>query len=230
MRHLICLAIVCFVLFNPVLAQQSWCGQQMLYFQQANVADPVSGYEELINFPSGNPTEDDNVTITSASGPVLIDAYIMPQGALQNVIQLNAGLRTFTTYHYVSTAVGTTRINFTAFQRFLNGTEVVFYSQLTEDINALTPQMYITNRVSPTNLKVNPTDQLGIKVYAQTDHPSPVTVHFLYQGTENVSHFMSGFFDCAGMTGQPDNGPAIMAGLGILGGILGALIIIRRKE
>lgn len=176
----------------------------MLYFQQNSSVDP-GGYEELQNYPSGLNQEDDNVTITSAMGPVLVDTYITPIGAMAEVTTLRKGLRIFNSYDYVSSASGITQINFTAFQRFSNGTEKVFYSQLSEDINALVPTVYVTNRVSQTDLQVNPTDRLGIKVYAQTTHPSPITVHFLYMGQTNVSHFMSGYFDCT----QPIPAPEI---------------------
>lgn len=228
MKYLVCLVILV-LLTAPVVAQGPVCGSQTLYFQHQNAPD-IPGYEELINYPSGNAQEDENVTIKNTDGPVLIDAYIMPAGSLSQATMLLKGLRVFTTYHYVDGASGTTQINFTAFQRFQNGTEVVFYSQLSDDINSLVPTDYTTYRVSQQDLKLNPTDRLGIKVYGQTTHSAPITLHFIYQGTTNTSHFESGFFECPETVGQPDEGPALPILCGLVGGLLAALFLIRRKQ
>jgi hypothetical protein len=178
-----------------VSAQNSVCGSNVLWFQHQNSPD-IPDYEELLPYPSGEDQVDESVTIKNTDGPVLIDTYIMEAGSITDATILSKGLRTFLTYHYVDGASGITQINFTAFQRFQNGTEVVFYSQLTEDIDSLTPIAYTTYRVSPNDLILNPTDRLGIKVYGQTTHSSPITVHFLYQGVTNTSHFQTGYFEC----------------------------------
>jgi hypothetical protein len=230
---IVCAFLLCVI---PVVAQpQSSCGSLTLYFQHNESTSPA-GYEELIAYPSGNPEVDESITIQSSNGPVLIDAYIMPEGSLAQTSELLRGLRTFLTYHYVSTASGTTQINFTAFQRFANGTEVVFYSQLTDDINALTVTDYTTYRVSQADLIVSPTDRLGIKIYGQTTHPSPVVLHFVYQGSVHASHFESGYFVCPSTQLSASNGAgvdtntAFMLVLGIVGGIVGAIVITSRKK
>lgn len=220
---------VLIMLAIPVLAQGPVCGSQMLYFQHNESTSPP-GYEELINYPSGNAQVDENITIKNTDGPVLIDAYIMPEGSLHDATMLLRGLRTFTTYHYVDSASGTTQINFTAFQRFSNGTEIVFYSQLTDDINSLTPTDYVTYRVSQQDLKLSPSDRLGIKVYGQTTHSAPVKLYFVYQGTTNTSHFMSGFFECPDIHGEPDMGIALPFAFAVLGALIVGLILIRRKQ
>lgn len=206
------------------------CGQQTLYFQHQNSPD-LPGYEELMNYPSGNAQVDENITIKNTDGPVLIDAYIMPAGSVSKAHTLLKGLREFTTFHYVDGASGLTQINFTAFQRFENGTEVVFYSQLSDDINSLTASDYTTYRVSQLDLPLNPNDRLGIKIYGQTTHSSYVKLHFVYQGTTNTSHFESGFFECPTEISSPGNtggGEGAAAILGLIGGMIGALIIAKR--
>lgn len=194
MKWLLFIACVLLVV-APAIAQGPVCGSQTLYFQHQASPD-IPGYEELMNYPSGNAQVDENITIKNTDGPVLIDAYIMPAGSLADATMLLKGLRVFTTFHYVDGASGTTQINFTAFQRFSNGTEVVFYSQLTDDIDSLTATAYTTYRVSQQDLVLTPTDRLGIKVYGQTTHSAPVKLHFIYQGTTNTSHFQSGVFEC----------------------------------
>ena len=231
MRFPIALLISTIFIVCVVSAQTSVCGQQTLYFQHQNTPD-IPGYEELMNFPSGNAQVDENITIKNTDGPVLIDAYIMPAGSVADSTILMKGLRTFRTFHYVDGASGTTQINFTAFQRFSNGTEVVFYSQLTDDINALTATDYTTYRVSQQDLVLHPTDRLGIKIYGQTTHSSYVKLHFIYQGTTNTSHFESGFFECPTTTiPSPDSsgsGGAIGAAFGLIAGMIGAIIISKR--
>lgn len=220
--------LVIFVIFSSLASAQITpvCGQQTLYFQHQNTSD-IPGYEELMNFPSGNPQVDENITIKNTDGPVLIDAYIMPTGSISKATILTKGLRTFTTFHYVDLASGTTQINFTAFQRFQNGTEVVFYSQLTDDINSLTATDYTTYRVSQQDVLLNPTDRLGIKVYGQTTHSSPVKLHFLYQGTTNTSHFVSGYFECPEHEEQNSLVPAGLL-FAFIGGLIGTIVLSRR--
>ena len=227
MRAYLFLLVSLIAISTLVSAQtQPVCGQQTLYFEHNKTLD-LPNYEWLLNYPSGEAQVDESITITNANGPVLIDAYIMPIGSLDDAHVLMKGLRVFRSFHYVSTAVGESRFNFTAFQRFENGTEVVFYSQLTDDINSLTAADYTTYRVSQEDLQLSPTDRLGIKVYGQTTHSSPVTMHFLYQGTTNTSHFESGYFECPE---HEDQNSLVPAGLlfAFIGGLIGTIVLSRR--
>lgn len=195
MRKCAIIVLLVLLLFiNPISAQEI-CGRPILWFNHEYSPD-IEGYEELQVFPSGNTEIDENVTVINTGGPVLIDSYILPADTIEVHSKLYAGLRKFTTWHYVSSAVGTTQINFTAFQRHTDGSESIFYSQLSDDIDALTVTDYTTYRISTEDLDLMPGDRLGIKVYAQTTHSSPITVHFVYQGTTHASHFESGYFDC----------------------------------
>lgn len=225
MRYLTLLFLVLVASIPVVAAQQSWCGQQTLYFQN-NVSPDVAGYEQLINYPSGGLQIDENITITSASGWVLIDTYIIDKESFRYTNELLKGLRRYRTYHYVSSAVGTTTINFTAFKRYTNGTEATFYSALTDDINSLTPDEYLTSYASQVDIPIEYGDTLGIKVYGKTTHSSPITLHWLYQGTNNVSHFESGYFVCD----EEDTSNAGAAGIvfGLVGGLIGSILVFRR--
>lgn len=194
-RRLLILIAICLIL-SPCLAQQQpWCGITVLYFQHNPTTTPA-GYEELINYPSGNAEVDENVTILNTDGWVLIDSYITPEGALDNTQEDLAGLRRYRFYSYVSSNVGTTQLNFTPFRRFPNGTEVKFYSAESEDINSLTVDEYLLSHVSQTTLELSPGDRIVIKVYAKTTHSSPITVHWVYQGSVHTSRVESGYFVC----------------------------------
>ena len=187
--------LVCgsFVYAQP--QRQSVCGVQTLYFQHNESTSPP-GYEELINYPSGNPEVDENITIKNTDGLVLIDNYIMPEGSLSGTTALLDGLRRYRFYSYVDGASGVTTLNFTAFRRYADGTEQNFYSAQSEDINSLTVLEYDLNYVSQNVLYLNPTDRLGIRVYGMTTHSAPIKLHWVYQGASHASHFESGYFVC----------------------------------
>lgn len=196
MKKLVLAIFVLLLIVSPVFGiEQPWCGIQTSYFQH-NASTSPAGYEELINIPSGNPQEDEFVTVSSSTGKVLIDSYITPNNQ-PGVSKILAGLRRYRTYHYVDTASGVTTINFTAFKRTLSGNEIYMYSFTTEEINALTPTEYLNGVAVPNDVILNTTDRIVVKIYGQTTHPSPVNVHFVYQGLTNTSHYDSGYYVCA---------------------------------
>lgn len=191
----------------PASAQLPWCEIQSIYFQHNETPD-ITGYETWINYPSGGTEIDENVSVKNTDGLKKIDTYISPPNE-PRAYSILKGLRTYHTYHYVSTAVGNTKIRFQPFLRKANGTEVVLYNLDTADIDDLTTTEVITNYASTTDLKMEVTDRLGVNVYAFTDHSSPVVVHFVYQGYNHTSHVDSGYFDCvAPVTQEIPNLPA----------------------
>lgn len=234
--YLVILALL-LLITSPVIAQeQSWCGVLPLYFQH-NASTSPAGYEELINYPSGNTEVDENVTVINTGGIVLIDNYIMPENSLKDTTALLSGLRRYRIYAYVNTSPGVTQLNFTAFRRFANGTEQNFYTALSGDINDLTVTEYTFNYVSQVTLALDPTDRLGIRVSANTTHSSNVQVHWVYQGTTHTSHFESGYFVCAPETAYSGGAPAsgtdntgYLLAISIAGGIIGCLIILKYRK
>jgi hypothetical protein len=195
MRTWLAITLLLILLAAPVLAEQSWCGPQVLYFQH-NLSVSPAGYEELINRPSGNQEVIETVTVRNTGGPILIDNYIAPPNTLTQTGSLLAGLRKFHTYAYVDTASGTTRLNFTKFIRFANGDEKNLYTVMSDDIDSPTPIDYETYFVAPYDFPLNATDRIGIRVTANTSHSSNVALSWVYQGTAHASWFDSGFFVC----------------------------------
>ena len=176
---------------------QTWCGIQTLYFQH-NLSTSPPGYEELINYPSGNTEVDESITINSAMGPVLLDSYITPEGAFQDTSELLKGLRRYRMFHYVSSASGTTVANYSVYIRDQTGKETFVYSALSDDINDLVVNEYLTSYVKQEDSFLSPTDRIVIKIYGQTTHPSNIVFHFVYQGSTHTSHVESGYFVCEG--------------------------------
>lgn len=216
---------------SPVSAQaQSWCGIQTLFFQH-NLSTSPAGYEELINYPSGNPEVDENITINAGMGPVLLDAYITPEGALTDTSELLKGLRRYRMYHYVNTASGVTVANYSVYLRHANGTETYVYSALSDDINDLTANEYLTSYVKQSDSMLSPTDRIVIKIFAQTTHPSNVVFHFVYQGSVHTSHVDSGYFVCEDTAAesvsvyQPSVWTPIGPEVAILGAVAGVGIV-----
>jgi hypothetical protein len=196
MKKLIFILLLLLLVPQVAMAQsQPWCSLNEAYFQHNASTTPV-GYEELINYPSGNAEVIETVSVINTGGPVLIDNYIMPIGSLASADALEPGLRRYRIYAYVSSNVGVTQLNFTAFQRFANGTEQNFYTALSGDIDALTVSEYDFNYVSQNALPLSSTDRLGVRVSANTTHSAPITVYWVYQGSTHASMFVTGFFSC----------------------------------
>ncbi len=234
LRRILCISVLLLIALLAIPASmgqgQSWCGVQTLYFQH-NASISPAGYEELINYPSGNAEVEETVSVINTGGPVLIDNYILPEHSLTNTQKLLMGLRVYTFYAYVDSAVGTTRLNFTAFRRSQDGTETNFYTAMSGDIDALSVQAYTLNYVSQVTLTLNPTDRLGIRVSANTTHSSPITVHWIYQGTAHASNFESGYFECGNWqydTIQETPMSPVVPGLAIA--LVMILVAMRKKE
>jgi hypothetical protein len=208
---------------------QPWCGSQNIYFSHPLVGD-IPGYEGLKIYPDGVANVDESVTVKDTLGQVLIDSYVSESG-LPDAVSLRAGLWRFRTFHYVSLASGATTFNFSVFKRTATGSESLILSTVTTDIDSLTPTEHLTSYVTQTDTTLAQTDRIVIKVYAKTDHSSNVVAHFLYEGSTNTSHVASPLFVCAPTASASDvGGEATGAALGLTAGIIGAIVISRRKS
>jgi hypothetical protein len=218
------LLFIAMFLILPIASAQPWCGIQTMYYQN-DVAPDIPTYEQLQNYPSGATETDESVIVNSSAGYVWIDSYITPLGS-PYVLEVKPGLRKYSSYAYVNGASGTTILNFSVFKRDIIGCETYFYSVETVDIDALVPTLYETQYVSPANLSLTLTDRIIIKVYGKTTQPSNIVLHWIYEGTEHYSHVESGYFEC--VPADYDTS-AVAVLLGLVGGIIGSMIIVRRE-
>lgn len=180
---------------TPTPPPQQWCGAQDLFFDHDQSSDPL-GYEQLLNFPDGNPEVDENVTLRDTFGYVPIDQYITPIG-LPNINLIEYGAWRFRTYDYVSTTVGNTTLNFTVYKYDqTTALQTYLFSIESADINDLTVTEILTGYASSTNFTLLSTDRLVIKVSGKTDHSSNVFLHFVYQGFSHASHVNPAYFIC----------------------------------
>lgn len=231
MKHFCALMILIAIAIVPSCAQNpAWCELNTIYFQHSNSSD-IPGYEELRNYPSGYPESDENVTITSASGLVLIDTYITPQHE-PGVIALEPGLRRYRTYHYVDKSIGITRFVFTQFVRHSSGTETNLYTVITEDIDSVVVNEYLTSYVIANITNLDKTDRIGVRVYVNTTSSTAIQTHFVYEGATHHSHIDSGYYLCDEQVNDASDEPLTPIGIafGVVGGMLGALIVSRRSK
>jgi hypothetical protein len=196
MKTLVFLLLVIVCCIGSVSAVDPWCGVTTLYFQNQPSPD-ITGYEQLINFPSGATETDEAVTVSLAGGTKLIDTYISPMGS-PNAIGIEKGLRRYRTFGYVDKTTGITRFNFTPFIRYANGTERNLYTVMSPNVDNLAVAEILTPYVSPIDLEMNPTARLGIKVSANTTSSASVILHWVYEGSYHYSTVDSGNFICAG--------------------------------
>lgn len=233
-NKLLLLFAVLMMISTPCMAQEKWCGVQTLFFQNNHLPD-IAGYEQLINYPSGEPEVDESVTIQASSGPVLIDTYLTPQGE-PGVSEISNGLRRYRTFMYVSSASGLTRLNFTPFIHYSNGTEKNIYTVMTDDIDSLVVTEYLTSYTNPNITYLDPNARFGIRVTANTTQPSNIVVHWVYEGTTHYSSVDSGNFICPSYPGSatpisyyiPKQSP--INPLIPIGFVVGAIVIFARKR
>lgn len=233
MRFAALFILVLIICIIPVTAQQPWCEINRIWFQH-NESPDITGYETWINYPSGGPEIIENVSIRNIDGYTKIDTYISPPGepAAYSILK---GLRTYHGFFYVSTNVGITKVRYEPFVKKANGTEVILYQLDTADIDSLEVEEVITNYASTVDLDMDPTDRLGVNVYAVTDHSSNVVVNFVYQGIDHASYVDSGYFDCtAPITPTIPNLPATQKpywGIEwyywVIGAIMSGIILLR---
>lgn len=183
-----------FLLLLIVPASGQWCGLQDIFFQHQDSSD-IPGYEEWINYPSGNTEVDENVSLTTPNTWYIVDSYATPAGT-PDVTAIQSGLRTYYMYAYVENSAGTTTLNITVFKRSSAGIETRLYSIESPDIEATTVTLYTIPYVAPMNLNLDITDRLVAKIYYKTTSAATIKAHFVYQGTTHASFARSGFFIC----------------------------------
>lgn len=164
-------------------------GGQILYFRHANSTDPPT-YEGLVTVPAGGTEADENVSIVSGSGQVLIDSYITDIG-YPALTEIPAGLWRFRTYHYVNKDPGITMAVFKVYNRTASGTETLLFTANSDDIDAETPTEILTSYVQVAPFKVALNDRIVVKVYLATSSAAAIQAHFVYDGTRHTSHIQT---------------------------------------
>lgn len=235
MKYLVATMFIIIAALVVTPSSADYCGSNQLFFNNAKVGG-LPTFEGLYDYPSGGVEVDENVTITSASGNVLIDPYISPPISTNQTVTLLSGLHEYEAYTYVNGASGTTTLNFTLYKYNLTGPGVFLYSIKTVDINDLTPTFVSTSVVLNNDVTFYPGDRLLVNVSASTTHPSSITVHWVYQGSARASLIEYVAFECPDAplqvyTSTSSTGAeGISIIFGIAGGLIGSIVILRRGK
>jgi PKD repeat protein len=212
-----------------------WCGIQELFFW--NETSDVSGYKILNHYPELSDQREVNVTISSATGSQQLGAWLSPAGT-PDVTTIAPGFWRFRTFHNVSSQVGTTTLEFFIMNRSSTGVETnLFYNKaITEDINELDPTEYLLSYARRNATTMFAGDRLLLKVNASTTSVTARKVYMWLAGNTNTSMVQASNFVCC-EDGSCSGGGSGISGIewplivyGLVGGILGALVIIRRGK
>jgi hypothetical protein len=208
MKKLILIFIAALLLIGSVhaadnlTAQPPWCGISNLFF--TDVKSDTDNFRQLNNYATGMAETDENVTISSTSGIVLIDSYYSQQG-FPGSQGLLSGLRYYNLWGWVSNTGGESYFIVNVTIRHADGTSTYDYGVRTNSIEYTTPALVLTPYVNPNSFTFLPTDRLLINISAYTTSVSPKTIHFLSEGSTHYSWVQSGLFVCQNPT-NPTNG------------------------
>jgi len=212
-----------------------WCGIQELFFW--NASSDVSGYKILDHYPELSEQREVNVTISAATGSQQLGAWLSPAGT-PGVTTIAPGFWRFRTFHNVSSQVGTTTLEFFIMNRSSTGVETnLFYNKaITEDINSLDPNEYLLSYARRNATTMFAGDRLLLKVNASTSSVTARKVYMWLAGNTNTSMVQASNFICCDDGSCSGSGSGIsgiewpLMVYGLIGGILGALVIIRRGK
>jgi hypothetical protein len=230
MKYLVCLVILAVMVATPCSAFP-WCAQQDVFFW--NASSDIAGYKVLDHIPQlASQSSITTAPFTASSGEITLGTWATPIGSPGD--ELAPGLWRFRTYAYSSSTSGITSIRFYAINRSASGVETTLFfgNAITNDIEATgTPKEYLTSYARRNSTTIFPGDRLLIRVNASTDSSSARTLTYELAGNTNASMGSIGYFLCPALSGSKvDDGPALPILCGIVGGLLAALFLIRRKQ
>ena len=164
--------------------QASSAGGGTFIYATTNTSSVVSSYYQNSYYPQNISETLITATVTAATSPVLIRTYM--HDAQYGDATLVGGQWSFDYWSYVDNVSNTTNLRFVIFTRSATGTETNLFTLNGSDINATTLAEQVVQTVQP-SYTVNPTDYIGVKVYAVTDSSSVRTVTYSIGGTSHYS-------------------------------------------
>jgi len=233
MKYLVCLVILV-LLVSPSSAATSstddyeYCGDMNFFFWNDSSSFGTS-YNRLATKPQIADAKILTTNVSASTGDRTIASFItepFPSGKT-----MGPGLTRYRTYLNVSSAVGITQFNFIPYNVSPTGveTKMFFGVPRTEDVNELVAREYLTSYARRNYTYFLPGERLLIRVNASTSSVVARDVYFNIVGTEKASMVSIGYWVCP-KERQPDDGPALPILCGLVGGLLAALFLIRRKQ
>jgi hypothetical protein len=149
----------------------------------------------------------ETVTVgNNANAEVLVDPYVTILGYPETDI-IPAGVWNFRMHHYVSSNTNITKAVYRVYKRSAAGVEDLLFFVESAEINATTVTEYLTNYVQMSDIILDTTDRIVIKVFGKSDRsPQTVAFNFVYGGTARSSWvkttlFIKGIAGTTGATG-----------------------------
>ena len=229
-RGLLLLVIIAMLLVIPASAADfPWVGHQDIMFW--NASSDIAGYRIIDHVPE----RADQVSITTApitatSGEVTLGTWLTPP--FEQTTTIAPGRWIFRTYAVASSDSGTTSMRFRIFNRTETGeiTYLFFGKAISETITRGTvPAEYNTYYARRNITTLHQGDRLGIQINVSTNSASERTVTLEVAGNTNASYVSTGYWLGDNTNSESTSSEAIAIAFGIAGGILGAIIILRRK-
>lgn len=173
-------------------------------------ASDIGGYHKLLSDPPNASEVEDQVSVTSASGVVLIDAYATDTQI--GTTLLPGGSWHFVTFASVNNTGGDSNITIRVYLREAGGTENLLGEVVTADINSITAvelekDLFIADTIC------NIDDRIVIKYYGSTTAPTQRIISLFHEGQTHYSHIhlpfildsTSGVTTFTGLTDTPSS-------------------------
>lgn len=157
----------------------------ILYLVDLNKSG-ISGYKDLEKPPMTPGAEVEiGVSVASSDGEVLIEEFASPAIGLES---LPAGTFEFMIYGSVSQSDGVSEIIGRVYKRTYLGTETELFDFTTGEIESSTDSPGLFDVFySSSDITLEITDRLILKLYGKTDYVTAVTVNLHYHGVVNQS-------------------------------------------
>lgn len=152
----------------------------------SDVIDTPTGYETMNFIPINDPEDIENIVLNN--NRVLFHSYITTNPL--NISKINAGLWSSYIYGYVDDATSTTRYELDLYVRTSLGIETLFLSMVSNDINNLSVNAIQFNATLNSDVNINLTDKLVIKVYGFSNANKNITL-YLYHGGNIHNSFIN---------------------------------------
>lgn len=219
----------------PAMAIQPWCGSVEI-FPYVNTSPTNPDYYQLVNHPPPASQTTTTITFNSADGDVLIGQYLSPP--FEDGVIIDPALWRARTQHYIDSNVGTTQVVYKIYNYTSGGVEIgpLWYNEWSsDDIDGVTsiPQEHITNYARRNTTVLFPGDSLLLKMYGRTTRVTDVKLATITSGNVNTSYISAGYFEeCDELVAdsQSNGNEAIGILFGIVGGLLGGILILRRER
>ena len=192
------MAIISFPATAQFTDDNEYCGNVNLFF--SNEWSDIPGYYILDQKPKLGEQQILSESLTSASGDVLLGAFITPQGK-PGVPFLMPGYTRYRTFHSTTTlgAFGTNTVFFRFYNRSLDGTETRIYyedAQTAIDISSTTLTEFSVPYAKRNYITLFTGDRFVVKAYAKTTSGIARNITMSIGGATNASMVSSGFYPC----------------------------------